>query len=87
MTAGVSATVLDVYMNRAVNVGTGSPGPIQSVRVDYQYFANGKPYKRTVIMSSNAGKEFKVGVPAKVCFNPDDAGEAELVNLNRTCGK
>ena len=87
LTAEVPAEIVEVYVNRSRNNEEARPGRIESMRISYRYVLDGEIFARTTTVSSMAGKEFKVGGPAKVCYNPANPNEAELFQVNHKCGE
>jgi hypothetical protein len=87
LTAEVPATVVSLYVRRAQSPQTGATSGVVNVLIDYRYEIEGKEYKRQVTMSEEAAKSFKVGQPAKVCYNPGNREEARLFSFEHQCGR
>ena len=86
LTSEVPAEILEVYAARNRNNEEGKPGAVTSVRVSFRFVLNGETIMRSNTMSRDQGKEFEVGKPAKVCFNPEDHRQAELFPQSYQCG-
>lgn len=87
LTAEVPATIIEVYERRGTNPQTGKTGGVVNVLVSYHYEIEGKKYARKIIIGEQSGKSFKVGAPAKVCYNPRAPEEAELFSSEYPCGR
>lgn len=85
--AEVPAEIVEAFEQRGRNVETGNPRPVHSVRVGYRYTIADRTFERTIILNSVAGTKFKVGVPAKVCYNPQQVEEAELFEAAHRCAQ
>jgi hypothetical protein len=87
LTAEAPATIVELYERRGTNREAGKTGGIENVFVRYRYEIEGKEYSRQVTMSARASRSFKVGQPAKVCYNPRNREEVELFASDYQCGK
>lgn len=87
MTSEVPAEILEVYSTRSRNNEEGKPGAVTSVRVSFRFVLDGESFFRSANMSRDQGKEFEVGRPAKVCYNPGDHQQSELFPHNYQCGR
>ena len=87
LTAEAPAEVAEVFFARRRDPETGAPGQVNHVRVSYNYVVNGQAFKRVATMNKVIGAKFKVGGPAKVCYNPERPGEAELFEVGYRCAR
>lgn len=87
LTAEVPANITDVSARRDISPQTGQTNRIINILVSYNYVIDGKKFERSVILSKDADKSFKVGQHAKVCYNPQRYEKAELVAADYNCGR
>lgn len=85
LTAEAPAEIVDVFFARGRDPQTGSPGGVNHVRVTFKYAAGGREFSRVTAMNKAAGARFRVGQPAKVCYNPGLPEEAELFEATHKC--
>jgi hypothetical protein len=87
LTAEVPASIVGLYVRRGQSPQTGATAGVVNVLIEYRYEIEGKQYARQVTMSETAAKSFKVGQPAKVCYNPGNPDEAKLFSGGHQCGR
>jgi hypothetical protein len=88
MTAETEAEITERVPIYRTDNDEGRPGGIRAVRISYKYaIGDGSPQERVVVVGRIEGDSYKVGEPAKVCYNPSDISEAKLFPANHKCGK
>ncbi|MCP9493047.1 MAG: hypothetical protein MSG64_01195 [Pyrinomonadaceae bacterium MAG19_C2-C3] len=86
MIAETPAQVIEVYTSRGRGQDIYRDRTTDNIRITFRYKVNNESFTRTTTMNKAAGMAFTVAAPAKVCYNPTQLDEAELVEENRKCG-
>src|SRR3712207_2724270 len=54
--------------------------------IDYRFDAGGRTVRGTTDKSGDVHKDYKVGGPAKACYNPSNPEESEVFTADHECG-
>jgi hypothetical protein len=95
LTAEAPAQVVTVSLDRGRRTTTTNRNRRRTRRTNentetdirYQYAVNGRTYDATAEKDGDQTSTFKVGMTAKVCYNPSNPEESEVFPSNYTCGK
>jgi len=95
LTAEAPARVTTVSLDRGRRTRTGNRNRRHTRRtsentetdISYQYSVNGKTFDGTTEKDGDQTSTFKVGVAAKVCYNPSNPEESEVFPRGHACGK
>ncbi len=57
-----------------------------TTHIRYRYAVNGNTIENEKFVRGDAREDFRIGAPAKICFDPTHPRESILVEANETCG-
>lgn len=83
LTAQAPAQVLDVNIDSTFK----SRRLRYDTYVKYSYEVDGKPLVKVFKKGGNQTQTFKVGAPAKACYNPANPWESEVFSPDYVCGQ
>jgi hypothetical protein len=86
LVAQTEAVILTVNRRRVPDEN-GKWVETNNVLISYSYNINTSRFEKTTTISHRYARNFSVGKPAKVCYNPDRYEEHELVPPEYRCGQ
>jgi len=87
LTSEVPATIIEMSPRKTIDPETGQTNRVLNVLITYRYSIKGENFEKQTTLSKSESKDFKIGEPAKVCFNPNYQEQSKLFPYEYKCAK